>query len=151
MSQAAEEQKQPQDSGATPLLTIGNFREIRQMADAFYNIADTKLARRRLTPEEESKTITSLIVNLQEFVMDIVGSDDAFDEIIFQARDKRIKASREPEDVMKSIKSYTKEAINQVRSVQNLIKRTLTGDSEKNNVFIALNSVKLGITNQIES
>ena len=69
--------------GTPPLLTIGNFREIRQMADAFYNIADTKLGRRRISPEEESKTITSLIVNLQEFVMDIVGSDDAFDEIIF--------------------------------------------------------------------
>ena len=100
------------------------------MADAFYNIADTQLARRKITPEEESKTITSLIVNLQEFVMDIVGSDDAFDEIIFQARDKRIQASQEPKDVMKTIKSYTKDAINQVRSVKNLIKKTLTGDSE---------------------
>ena len=52
---------------------------------------------------------------------------------------------------MKSIKSYTKDAINQVRSVKNLIKKTLTGDSEQNNVFIALNSVKAGITRQIES
>ena len=52
---------------------------------------------------------------------------------------------------MKSIKSYTKDAINQVRSVKNLIKKTLTGDSELNNVFIALNSVKAGITKQIES
>ena len=84
-------------------------------------------------------------------MMEIIGSNDAFDEIIFQARNKRIQASREPVDVMKSIRSYTKEAINQVRSVQNLIKKTLTGDSEKNNVFIALNSVKAGITKQIES
>jgi hypothetical protein len=53
------------------------------MADAFYNIADSRLARRRIAPEEESKIITSLIVDLQEIVMDIVGSDDAFDEIIF--------------------------------------------------------------------
>jgi hypothetical protein len=52
---------------------------------------------------------------------------------------------------MKSIKSYTKDAINQVRSVKNLIKKTLTGYSEQNNVFIALNSVKAGITKQIES
>ena len=121
------------------------------MADAFYNIAYTKLSRRRISPEEESKTITSLIVDLQEFVMDLVGSDDSFDEIIFQARDKRINAKHEPQDVMKSIKSYTKDAINQVRSVKNLIKKTLTGYSEQNNVFIALNSVKAGITKQIES
>ena len=67
---------------------------------------------------------------LQEFVMDIVGSEDAFDEIIFQARKKRIKASQEPEDVMKNIRSYTKDAINQVKSVKNLIKKTLTGGSE---------------------
>ena len=53
------------------------------MADALYNLVETKLARRKITPEEENKTITSLIVDLQEFVMDIVGSDDAFDEIIF--------------------------------------------------------------------
>jgi hypothetical protein len=71
------------EEGTPPLLTIANFREIRLMADAFYNIAYTKLSRRRISPVEESKTITSLIVDLQEFVMDLVGSDDAFDEIIF--------------------------------------------------------------------
>ena len=100
------------------------------MADALYNLVETKLARRKITPEEENKTITSLIVDLQEFVMDIVGSDDAFDEIIFQARGKRIQASEEPKDVVQSIKSFTKDAINQLRSVMNLIKKTLTGDSE---------------------
>ena len=52
-----------------------------------------------------------MIVDLQEFMMEIIGSNDAFDEIIFQARNKRIQASQEPVDVMKSIRSYTKEAI----------------------------------------
>ena len=100
------------------------------MADAFYKIAKTKFARSQLSPEDGSQTITSLIVNLLEFVMDIVGSDYAFDEIIFLARNKRIKAQKEPEDAMESIKSYTKDAINQVRSVKDLIKKTLTGDPE---------------------
>ena len=92
-----------------------------------------------------------MIVDLQEFMMEIIGSQDAFDEIIFMARNKRINASREPVDVMKGIRSYAKDAINQVRSVKTLIKNTLTGDSENNNVFIALNSVKAGISKQIES
>ena len=53
-----------------------------------------------------------MIVDLQEFMMEIIGSQDAFDEIIFMARNKRINASREPVDVMKSIRSYAKDAIN---------------------------------------
>ena len=85
-------------------------------------------------------------------MMDIIGSSDAFDEIIIQARNKRIKASRKPLDIMKeSMTSYLKEAISQSRSVQNLIKTTLIGRSEGNNVFKALNSVKAGIIKHIES
>ena len=38
-----------------------------------------------------------------------------------------------------------------MKSVKNLIEKTLTGDSENNNVFIALSSVKAGINKQFES
>jgi hypothetical protein len=58
-----------------------------------------------------------MINDLQEFIMEIIGSYDALDEIIFQARNNRIQSSREPLDVIKSIRSYSKEDVNQVRSV----------------------------------
>jgi hypothetical protein len=53
------------------------------MADAFLNKEDTKLGQCKLTPDEENIIIKSLIINLQEFVMNFAGSDDAFENIIF--------------------------------------------------------------------
>jgi hypothetical protein len=37
-----------------------------------------------------------MMVDMEEFVMELLGSDDAFDDIIFKARNKRIEASQQP-------------------------------------------------------
>ena len=95
MNEDAEEFKEPLEEISTPLVTIGDFSKIKQTADAFFNIA--KLAGRKMTPGEKSKAITSLIVNLLSFVMDIAGSDDAYDEIIIQAKDILLQPQPEPE------------------------------------------------------
>ena len=49
-----------------------------------------------LSPKVEHDLVIKMIVDLEEFVMRLVGSDDAFDDIIFKARNKRVEASQQP-------------------------------------------------------
>jgi hypothetical protein len=40
------------------MLTMNNFKEIHNLAKGYIGIAETKLARRNPTPEEENITVT---------------------------------------------------------------------------------------------
>ena len=100
MREAAEEEKQPQDRGR--LLVLDDFNKIKTIAESYYNIAKHKIDRPVISPQEESKIITSqiasMIVDVQDSVKNIVGSDDAFDRIISQVRNNGIQDQRGPGD-----------------------------------------------------
>jgi hypothetical protein len=73
-----------------------DFKEVLRMAHANLEYTDAKNIRRKLSPKVEHDVVIQMMVDMEEFVMELVGTDDAFDDIIFKARNKRIEASQQP-------------------------------------------------------
>jgi hypothetical protein len=97
MSSAAEEEKQPQEEVPPPtFLKMADFREVIKSANANLDFTDSRNSRRKLSPKVEHDIVIQMMVDLEEFVMELLGSDDAFDDIVFKARNKRIEASQQP-------------------------------------------------------
>ena len=96
MSGAAEEQKQlPAESPPPTLLKMSDFKKVLRMANANLEFTEAKNIR-QLSPKVEHDVVIQMMVDMEEFVMELLGSDDAFDDIIFKARNKRIEASQQP-------------------------------------------------------
>jgi hypothetical protein len=74
---------------------MADFKKVLRMANGNLEYTEAKIIR-ELSPKVEHDLVVKMMVDLEEFVMELVGSDDAFDDIIFKARNKRVEASQQP-------------------------------------------------------
>ena len=156
MNSAAEEQKQRQAEVPPPtLLKMADFKKVLRMANGNLEYTEAKIIR-ELSPKVEHDLVVKMMVDLEEFVMELVGSDDAFDDIIFKARNKRVEASQQPLQLPQTLNQVTHKEIKKIVSAANSSMKSfftekLLGKTDKNNVFTVLSSVKEGIKNHIDS
>jgi hypothetical protein len=96
MSSAAEEEKQRQSEAPPPtLFKMADFNEILTRAQGNFMHTESKYKRAKLTPQQDHELLIQLFEDVQESIIDLVGSD-AFDDIIFRVRQKRLEAVQLP-------------------------------------------------------
>ena len=63
---------------------MDDFKSVIDTANGILLLTEPKLKYNKpTTADQEHKITTKMLVNLQEFISVLVGSDDAFDDIIF--------------------------------------------------------------------
>ena len=96
MESIAEEEKQPQSMGTGPtLFRISDFTEILARAKGNFIHTESKYKRAKLTPQQDHELLIQMFEDVQESIIDLVGSE-AFDDIIFRVRQKRLEAIQLP-------------------------------------------------------
>ena len=96
MESIAEEEKQPQSMGPGPtLFRIADFTEILARAQGNFMHTESKYKRAQLTPQKDHELLLQLFEDVQDSIIDLVGSE-TFDDIIFRMRHKRLEAIQHP-------------------------------------------------------
>ena len=87
--------------------------------------------------------ILDLIVNLVSDISDILGSEAAFEDMIFRVKGKKMEGSQiQSYPQLKNPNTAVRKILQTAILMKNQISNKLVGDTKKNNVFMALKSVK---------
>lgn len=79
-------------------LSLVNYEEIVGLAQANLSFIKPKFLRLKPSSKEEHEMISEIIVNLLALINDIMGSDAAFDDLIFKVRNKKVQP---PQPILK--------------------------------------------------
>ena len=153
MESFAEEEKQPLSGNAPPtLFKMADFTEILTRAQGNFMHTESKYKRAKLTPQQDHELLIQLFEDVQESIIDLVGSE-AFDDIIFRMRNKRLEAIQQPISTLNKVsrKDISKIVSAANSSMKSFFTEKLLGKTDKNNVFTVLTSVKEGIKSHIDS
>ena len=125
------------------------------MATNNFGYTETKYKKKKPSPEIEDSIARGLFVDIIESIIDNLGSEQEFDELVFKVRDKRLDSQFSVPEDFKTLKQLTKESFSQMikaaYTMRSVISNRLLGSNEKTNIFMSINSVKSDLQNQMSS